>query len=272
MGSTRRRGARKNGQAAGRAGPNLGPGGGMLRVEGLVKRFGALDAVRGVSLEVDGGEIVGLLGPNGAGKTTTLRCIAGILQPTAGRISLAGHDLASETDAAKRCLAYVPELPSPYELLTVTEHLRFVAAAFGAEPEPAYLEELLRRLDLWEKRHALAATLSKGMRQKLACACAFIHRPRIYLFDEPLIGIDPKGARELKDLLLERRAGGDAVLVSTHMLDTAERLCDRVIIMHRGEVLAAGPVATLLAHGTGLGTLEDVFLELTRESGSPSAT
>jgi ABC-2 type transport system ATP-binding protein len=238
----------------------------MLRIEGLTKLFGALAAVRQVSFRVDGGEIVGLLGPNGAGKTTTLRCVASILQPTAGRILLGGHDLALETEAAKRCLAYVPELPNPYEMLTVMEHLRFVAAAYDTEDELPRAEELLKRLDLWEKRNDLAATLSKGMRQKLACACAFIHRPRLLCFDEPLIGIDPKGVRELKDLLMERRAAGDAVLVSTHMLDTAERLCDRVIIMHRGEVLAEGTVAELheQARMGASASLEDVFLRLTQ--------
>lgn len=240
----------------------------MLQILGLTKQFDRLTAVRDVSFHVGGGEIVGLLGPNGAGKTTTLRCIASILQPTAGRISLCGHDLATQTEAAKRCMAYVPELPNLYDMLTVLEHLRFVAAAYETEDELGRAEELLRRLDLWDKRNELAASLSKGMRQKLACVCAFIHRPRVYCFDEPLIGMDPKGAREYKDLLTERRAAGDAILVSTHMLDTAERLCDRVVIMHHGQVLAEGTVAEL--HGrVSLGetaTLEDMFLQLTEET------
>ena len=245
----------------------------MLRIERLTKCFGALEAVRDLSFEVRGGEIVGLLGPNGAGKTTTLRCVASILQPTAGRILIGGCDLATETQAAKQMLAYVPELPNPYEMLTVMEHLRFIAAAFSAEKELSRSELLLRRLDLWEKRNDVAGTLSKGMRQKLACACAFIHSPRVYCFDEPLIGIDPKGARELKDMLMEQRAAGDAILVSTHMLDTAERLCDRVIIMHRGVVLAEGTMAEL-HEGARMGesaTLEDVFLRLTDDGAGSDA-
>jgi ABC-2 type transport system ATP-binding protein len=244
----------------------------MLEIQGLTKYFGSLAAVRNLSFRVDGGEIVGLLGPNGAGKTTTIRCIASILQPSAGRILLDGCDLVARPEVAKRSLAYVPELPNPYELLTVWEHLRFIAAAFDTEYELVHGEEILKRLDLWDKRNDLAASISKGMRQKLACACAFIHRARIFCLDEPLIGLDPKGARELKNMLVERREAGDAVLVSTHMLDTAERLCDRVIIMHRGEVLAEGTMAELHER-VELGasaTLEDMFLRLTEEQEQPA--
>jgi ABC-2 type transport system ATP-binding protein len=237
----------------------------MLQIEGLTKFYGNLAAVRNLSFRVEPGEIVGLLGPNGAGKTTSLRCVASILQPSVGRITIGGFDLAAQTEQAKRCLGYVPEVPNPYEMLTVMEHVRFIAAAYGTEKELSGAEALLRRLDLWEKRNDLAASLSKGMRQKLACVCAFIHHPLVYCLDEPLIGLDPRGARELKTMLAERRAEGAAILVSTHMLDTAERLCDRVIIMNRGEVLAEGTVEEL--HGRASmaadATLEDVFLRLT---------
>jgi ABC-2 type transport system ATP-binding protein len=237
----------------------------MLRIEGLTKYFGQLPAVYNLHFQVNPGEIVGLLGPNGAGKTTTLRCIASILQPTQGRITIGGYDLATQTEDAKRQFAYVPEVPNPYEMLTILEHLRFVCAAFDAPWDAAAAEELLKRMDLWEKRNELAATLSKGMRQKLACVCAVIHRPRVLCLDEPLIGLDPKGARELKNILSERRAAGDAVLVSTHMLDTAERLCDRVVIMNKGQVLAEGTVAHLheMTAMTPDASLEDVFLRLT---------
>lgn len=238
---------------------------GMLRIEALTKRFGEFTAVRDLSFEVRPGEIVGLLGPNGAGKTTSLRCAAGILQPTSGRIVLGGFDLAVQPQAAKRQLAYVPEVPHPYEMLTVWEHLRFITAAFDVPFDPEFASELLRRMELWEKRRDLAASLSKGMRQKLACVCALIHRPSVYCFDEPLIGLDPRGTRELRTMLAERRDAGDAILVSTHMLDTAERLCDRAVIMHRGEVLAAGTVEELhrLSRLHAGATLEDVFLRLT---------
>ncbi len=179
----------------------------MLVIEGLTKYFGELPAVYNLSFQVRPGEIVGLLGPNGAGKTTTLRCIASILQPTHGRIHINGHDLQTRTEDAKRSLAYIPEVPNPYEMLTVMEHVRFVAAAFNAEAEMVHAEGLLRRMDLWEKRSELAATLSKGMRQKLACVCGFIHRPPVLCLDEPLIGLDPRGARAHEDGA-RRHAGG----------------------------------------------------------------
>lgn len=241
----------------------------MLIIQSLTKTFGSFVAVNALTFQVNGGEIVGLLGPNGAGKTTTIRCITSILRPTSGSITLGGYDIVKQPEDAKRTLAYVPEVPSPYNMLTVMEHLRFVAAAYGAEIEPAYAEELLKRLDLWEKRTELGANLSKGMKQKLACACAFIHHPKIYFFDEPLIGIDPKGAFELKNMLAERRAAGDAVLVSTHMLDTAERLCDRVIIMNRGQVVEQGTMEELHSrvHMGENATLEAMFLRLTEEAG-----
>src|SRR5262249_21503506 len=190
-------------------------------------------------------------------------------QPTAGRISICGHDLATDEMAAKRALAYVPELPNPYEMLTVMEHLRFVAAAYDCEAELAQAEPLLRRFDLWEKPNELSGSLSKGLGKRPAATGAFIHRARVYCFDEPMIGIDPKGARELKDVLAERRAEGGAILVSTHQLDTAERLCDRVIILQHGQVIAEGSLSALheRARMAADATLEDLFLRLTGEDG-----
>src|SRR5579862_2440019 len=161
----------------------------MLQVQNLTKRFGASNAVEDFSFGVNSGEIVGLLGPNGAGKTTTIRCVASLLQPTSGHVFLNGHDVSANPVEAKRALAFVPEVPNPYEMLTVMEHLRFVAAAYGMEEELGHAEEILSRLDLWEKRNELGASLSKGMRQKLACACAFIHQAEVFCFDEPMIGL-----------------------------------------------------------------------------------
>ena len=237
----------------------------MLQVQNLSKRFGDMVAVEDLSFEVNAGEIVGLLGPNGAGKTTTIRCVASLLQPTSGHIILNGHDVSDDPVAAKRALAFVPEVPNPYEMLTVMEHLRFVAAAYGMEEEMVHAEAILTRLDLWEKRFELGASLSKGMRQKLACACAFIHRAQVFCFDEPLIGLDPKGMRELKSMMVERREQGNAILVSTHMLDTAERLCDRVIILNRGKLIEQGTVAELKSRLSSSedSSLEDMFLKLT---------
>ena len=239
----------------------------MLQVIELTKQFGGMTAVDRLSFTVGDGEIVGLLGPNGAGKTTTIRCVASLLQPTSGHILLNGHDVSDDPVGAKRALAFVPEVPNPYEMLTVMEHLRFVAAAYGMEEELVHAEEILTRLDLWEKRGDLGASLSKGMRQKLAYACAFIHKAQVFCFDEPLIGLDPKGMRELKAMIMERRALGNSVLISTHMLDTAERLCDRVIILKRGQLIAEGTVPELKQRlqSSDATSLEDMFLELTEE-------
>ena len=236
----------------------------LLEITGLTKRFGRFEAVRDLTFSVSGGEIVGLLGPNGAGKTTTIRCIASLLRPTAGQVRIGGFDLETHPQDAKRALAYVPEVPNPYEMLTVWEHLRFIAAAYDAEDEMTRAEAVLKRLDLWEKRGELGANLSKGMKQKLACA--FVHRAQVFCFDEPLIGLDPKGARELKEMLRESREAGAAVLVSTHMLDTAERLCDRVIIMDWGAVVEQGTMDDLHARVTMGATLEEMFLHLTERA------
>jgi ABC-2 type transport system ATP-binding protein len=240
----------------------------MLQVERLVKQYKKFRAVDDVSFSVAAGEIVGLLGPNGAGKTTALRCMAGILRPTEGQILINGHDVVSDQARAKAGLSFVPEVPSLYELLTVSEHLKFVAMCFDSMEDFERRErELLDRYNLWEKRDALVATLSKGMRQKLSFACALIHGANVLLLDEPLIGIDPAGAKELKDELVNARNAGASILVSTHLLDTAEKLCDRVVIMFRGQKLAEGSLEQLRA-GTGREgqSLEQIFLALTEES------
>ncbi len=244
----------------------------MLQTFGLVKQYKSFRAVDELELTIQPGEIVGLLGPNGAGKTTALRCIAGILRPDSGQILINGFDVVADQAKAKAGLAFVPEVPSLYELLTVDEHLRFVAMCFKTMATyEAKKDELLDRYDLTEKRDALVATLSKGMKQKLSVACALIHDANVFLFDEPMIGIDPAGAHELKLELVRARNAGAAILVSTHLLDTAEKLCDRVIILARGKKIAEGTVAELQQLSGFEGrSLEDVFLKLTEEpSGSP---
>jgi len=224
----------------------------MLEVTNLYKSFRNVRAVNGLSLHVQSGEIVGLLGPNGAGKTTTLRCICGILRPDAGQIVVGGFDLAKQEQQAKRLMAFIPETPNPYELLTVREHIQFVAMCYGTmDTFRERIEELLHRFDLKEKENELVATLSKGMRQKLAVACAFVHNAKVFLCDEPLIGIDPKGQHELKSELQRLRDEGCAVLVSTHQLDTAERLCDRVIIMQPDGNLRRGRLRGCQPRGRG---------------------
>ncbi|MBI1334988.1 MAG: ATP-binding cassette domain-containing protein [Armatimonadetes bacterium] len=240
----------------------------MLQVNGLVKEYKNYRAVNDLSFTIKPGEIVALLGPNGAGKTTALRCIAGILRPTHGQILINGHDLINDQMNAKRGLAFVPEVPSLYDLLTVYEHLRFVAMCFdNLEKFEREHETLLRKYHLWEKKNDLVATLSKGMRQKLSVACAMIHDANIFLFDEPLIGIDPAGSHELKQELFQARANGASILVSTHLLDTVERLCDRIMIMARGKLLAEGTTQELQElYGMQDKSLEDLFLMLTSEA------
>jgi ABC-type multidrug transport system ATPase subunit len=240
----------------------------MLRVENLVKSFKGFRAVDGVSFRVEAGEIVGLLGPNGAGKTTTLRCITGILKPDAGRIQIGDYDLATHEQHAKRLLAFIPELPNPYELLTVREHMRLVAMCYDTlHLYEQRADELLQRYDLADKANALAGTLSKGMKQKLAVVCALVHDAKVFLCDEPLMGIDPRGQYTFKAELQRLRDDGCAILVSTHQLDTAERLCDRVIIMHKGRLLTEGTLSELQQRAQmDHSTLEEVFLRLTEES------
>jgi ABC-2 type transport system ATP-binding protein len=239
----------------------------MLEVQNLVKQYRRHTAVDRLSFSLSQGEIVGLLGPNGAGKTTALRCISGILRPTAGSVVINGADIVHDQAKAKARLAFVPEVPSLYELLTVTEHIRFVAMCFNTlDIYERNVERLLDRYDLTPKRNDLVATLSKGMRQKLSVACALVHDANIFLLDEPMIGIDPEGARQLKTELLRAKDEGAAVLISTHLLDTAEKLCDRVLILQNGKKIAEGTLADLQRISGHEGkSLEDVFLALTAD-------
>jgi ABC-2 type transport system ATP-binding protein len=242
----------------------------MLQVHRLVKQYKNFRAVDDLSFSMGAGEIVGLLGPNGAGKTTALRCIAGILRATDGSVLINGHDVVADQARAKAGLAFVPEVPSLYELLTVDEHMKFVAMCFDTvDVYERNRDELLARYSLTDKKDALVATLSKGMRQKLSVACALVHNANVMLFDEPLIGIDPEGARELKDEIQRARDGGASILISTHLLDTAEKLCDRVLIMRRGQKIAEGTLEQLRNFSGMEGrSLEDIFLMLTSEHGN----
>lgn len=239
----------------------------MLQVDHLVKDYRHHRAVNDVSFYIPPGQIVGLLGPNGAGKTTCLRCIAGILKPNGGQALINGADIELDPVNAKRGMSFVPELPQLYELLTVQEHLRFVAMCFNTLDEyDRNGDALLARYHLTEKKKELVATLSKGMRQKLAIACAMVHRANVLLFDEPIIGVDPAGVAEIKADMHAAKAAGCSVLVSTHLLDTAEKLCDRVIIMAKGHKVAEGTFDEL-KQITNMpnASLEEVFLYLTEE-------
>ena len=238
-----------------------------LRIESLTHRYGDLLAVDDLSLEVGAGEIVGFLGPNGAGKTTTLRVCAGLLALEKGRVTIAGADLAATPLLARARLGLVPDEPFLYERLTPAEFLEFVAALYDVPESLAALRssELIERFELVAAAGELIETCSRDMRQKVSIAAALLHDPPLALLDEPLTGLDPHAVRALKDLLRERAARGLGVLVSTHLLEVAERLCDRVVIIHRGKKRAAGTPAALLA-GRAETTLEDVFLALTGEA------
>ena len=239
-------------------------------VEGYTKLYGEFAAVRGVSFEVAAGEVLGLVGPNGAGKTTTMRAMAGILAPTRGRILIAGHDIEHDPVSAKAALAYVPDDPKLFDTLTVWEHFRFVAAAYRLAPDwPAIAETLLAEFELAEKKHALVAELSRGMRQKVAIGCGYLHAPKAILLDEPLTGLDPRGIRTMKRTIRERADAGAAVMVSSHLLTLVEDLCDTVLMFHRGQVLLRGRLDDLAREAVERGraeSLEDLFLRLTEQA------
>ncbi len=239
----------------------------MIEIEGLEKLYGDLPAVQGLSFRVRPGEVLGLVGPNGAGKTTTLRSIAGIVIPTRGRIVVAGHDLASNPVAAKSELAFIPDEPHLFEYLTVEEHLRFVGRLYQVADVEERIPSLLAELELAEKREALPGELSRGMRQKLAIACGLIHRPRALQLDEPLTGLDPVGIRRMKATIVGRAADGVAVILSSHLLHLVEEICTRVLVMHRGRVVAFGSVAQIVEGRPELAgrSLEEVFVALIGE-------
>jgi ABC-2 type transport system ATP-binding protein len=242
----------------------------MIEVQELVKKYGAFTAVDGVSLGVGPGEIHGFLGPNGAGKTTTIRMIAGLLKPTFGRIVIDGHDLAREPERAKAALGFIPDRPFVYEKLTAAEFLRFHAGLYGLEGE-GVVARALELLELFELRNwadELVESFSHGMKQRLVMCAAFLHRPRAVLVDEPMVGLDPRGARLIKDVFRAMSKKGVAILMSTHTLEVAEEMCDRISIILHGKILARGTVEELrtLAGGEA-DKLTPVFLKLTGGTG-----
>jgi ABC-2 type transport system ATP-binding protein len=234
-----------------------------ILVEDYHKTYGSTVAVAGISFAVAAGEILGLVGPNGAGKTSTLRALAGILVPTRGRLVIAGHDLATAPVAAKTQLAYVPDDPRLFDHLTVWEHLRFMAEVYRVPDWRQRAEVLLTQFELVEKRDAPTAELSRGMRQKVAICCGYLHRPRAILLDEPLTGLDPRGIRTMKDSVREHADGGAAVIVSSHLLSLVEDLCTTVLVLHRGRQLLHARLADLRQQLGPQQSLEDLFFKLT---------
>ena len=239
----------------------------MIRVEGYEKTYRETVAVRGLSFDVAARSIVGLVGPNGAGKTTTLRALAGIIPPTRGRLTVTGHDIVQDPIAAKSRLAFIPDDPQLFDVLTVWEHMEFTASVYRVSEFAAEAERLLAQFELTEKRNTIAQELSRGMRQKVAICCAYLHQPEVILFDEPLTGLDPRGIRTLKESIRERAAAGAAVMISSHLLDLIDDLCSHLLLMHRGQCLFQGTIAAakskLAEHGAANASLEDVFFQLT---------
>lgn len=242
----------------------------MIDVAGLTKSYTDLVAVEDLSFQVAAGQVLGLVGPNGAGKTTTLRCLAGILPPTRGVITIAGHDITTEPVLAKKNLAFIPDEPQLFEYLTVLEHLQFVARIYQVRNAEEEARPLLDELELVEHSRKLPGELSRGMRQKLAIACGLLHRPRVILFDEPLTGLDPVGIRRMKDTILTRAREGAAVVLSSHLLHLVEELCTGVLIIARSRRLAYGSIASIVAERPELAgrDLEEVFLAITGTEGN----
>jgi ABC-2 type transport system ATP-binding protein len=238
----------------------------VIRLEGVTKRYGAFTAVHPMDLHVRPGELFGFLGPNGAGKTTTIRMLTGVLQPSAGRVVIAGHDLEREPGEAKRQLGYIPDRPFLYDKLTGREFLEFVAGLWGQDGPAvaARADELLSLFELTSWQDTRVESYSHGMRQKLLIASALIHGPRLIVVDEPMVGLDPRAARLTKDLLRNFTEQGGTVFLSTHTLEVAEALCDRIAIIQDGRIRAMGTMDELRnAAEAGAAGLEEVFLRLT---------
>lgn len=240
-------------------------GGPAILAQGLRKNYGEHVAVAGVDFAVRRGEIVGFLGPNGAGKTTTLKMLTGLVKPTAGTASIMGHDIQRDPVAAKAQFGYVPDTPNLYGKLSGWEFLRFMSRLYRVPVEQAEKRsaELLRLFDLFDAGSDMVEGYSHGMQQKMALAGALVHDPKVLFLDEPTVGLDPRSARLIKDILMQLKARGTAVMFSTHILEIAERMCDRVIIINKGQIVAAGTLAELRSNGHGQGSLEDIFLSLT---------
>ena len=239
----------------------------MILLENLTKRYGDFTAVAGIDLEIGAAQIFGLLGPNGAGKTTTLRMIAGILRPDEGRVIVGGHDNVTEPIEARKILGFVPDRPFVYDKLTGAELLRFAAGLFGLQgPQiETRIDELLDLWDLTQWKNQLVESYSHGMRQKLIISSALIHRPAVLVVDEPMVGLDPRSAWLLKDVLRKFADNGGTALVSTHTLELAESLCDRLAVIDQGSVVASGSIDDLRREAQSeTAGLEEIFLKITR--------
>jgi ABC-2 type transport system ATP-binding protein len=244
----------------------------LIAVTNLSKTYGDLRAVTDLSFQVAPGEVVGLIGPNGAGKTTTLKCIVGIQRPSAGGVTIDGHDVVRSPVEAKRRLAFMADEPQLFEYLTVMEHLRLTARIYGVADVEPRAAALIKELQLEGKERSLPAELSRGMKQKVAIACGLLHEPRALLFDEPLTGLDPLGIRHMKETIVARGRQGAAVIVSSHLLHLVEEICTRVVIIARGVKAADGTMTELREQAALAGTgsnLEQIFIAVTQRGDVP---
>ena len=236
----------------------------ILHIHDLEKKYGNVPAVKGISLEVNEGEVFGFLGPNGAGKTTTIKCCTGLLRPTRGNIIVKGYDIVKQAEQAKSHIGFVPDNPYLYEKLTGKEFVLFLAGLYGADGAEAEKnsDQYFRMFEMADRQDDLIQGYSRGMRQKTGLIAALLHRPDLLLVDEPTANLDPKSSRLVKDIFQSFKEQGRTVFMSTHVMEIAESLCDRIAIIHQGKLKALGTMEELrrLRHGE---TLEDIFLEIT---------
>jgi ABC-2 type transport system ATP-binding protein len=240
----------------------------MIQLINLTKHYGKVAAVDGLSVSVPKGQIFGFLGPNGAGKTTTIRVMMGILKATSGQVLLDGHDVVTEAQAAKAIAGFIPDRPFIYEKLSGSEFLEFVGKLHRLDSQRLHcrIAELLEHLELIHWKDELVESYSHGMKQRLVVCAALIHQPRILVVDEPMVGMDPKGARTIKDLFCSLSKSGTTIFLSTHSISVAEEICHRIGIIQKGRLIACGTMNELHERAAGRhGNLESVFLELTRE-------
>lgn len=237
----------------------------LISVRGFHKRYDRFPAVTDLNFSVQPGQIFGLVGPNGAGKTTTLKALSGMIPPTHGELSIGPHDVVADPVESKRILSYIPDDPQLFSELTVAEHLAFTASVYEVTDASEKASHLLREFELYEKRHAAARDLSRGMRQKLAICCAYLHDPQVILFDEPLTGLDPHGIRKVKQTIRSRAAQGAAVIISSHLLGVVEDLCTDLLILESGRSCYCGTFADLKAQhrGEAENDLEEIFFLVT---------
>jgi len=247
----------------------------MIRINNLVKYYGKVHAVNDLSLEIRRGEFFGFLGPNGAGKTTTIKIMVGLLRPTSGRVALGGgngeeYDIAADSEKAKAITGYIPDSPYLYEKLTGYEYIHFVGGLYGVPEKKidAHIQEYYRLFGLLDAAHDLIESYSHGMRQKVVMTGALVHDPKVLVVDEPMVGLDPRSNRLVKDLLKQKSREGMTIFLSTHTLDIAEELCDRIGIIQRGQLIALGTMEELRQQAKDDSSdlrLESLFLKLTEQ-------